>query len=50
MINETTKQQIDKMTLNRMKRMMRSLPINAKIFLGETGRYFSMVLRLKEER
>ena len=31
-----------------MKRMMRSLPINAKIFLGETGLYFSKILNQKE--
>ena len=44
MINPTTKQQIDKLTVNRMVRMMKSLPINSKIFLGETGKYFSKVL------
>ena len=46
-VNPTTKKQIDRMTVNRMICMMRKLPINSKIFLGETGKYFSKVLNDK---
>ena len=47
-MNQTTKQQIDKMTARKMEYMMKTMQMNCKYFVGETGIYFSKSYNTKK--
>ena len=50
MIDDKTKREIDSMTYEKMLRLWRFAPLGDPMFQGETGQYFSEVMKEKKSK
>ncbi len=50
MIDDKTKREIDSMTYEEMLKLWRFAPLGDLMFQGETGQYFSEVMKKKKEK